>query len=259
MARLVLVRHGESVGNVADAEARRRGAHRLDLDVRDPDVELSGTGRDQAAAVGRYLRDLDEDERPHVVVTSPFQRALGTAETALEVAGLDVPLVVDERVRERDLGAFDGMTGDGIKATFPDEAEHRGKVGKFYYRPPGGESWCDVAHRVRSVLRDLHDEHRDSRLWLFSHQAVIMSFRLAIEGLREAELLEIDREDPVPNCSLTTYARTDHGRLELVRYADTTAVERTEAPTTAEPGADDAADEQADEQADPSEGRRDAS
>ena len=42
---LVLVRHGESVGNLADAEARSRGAGRLDLDTRDPDTPLSERGR----------------------------------------------------------------------------------------------------------------------------------------------------------------------------------------------------------------------
>ena len=56
---LVLVRHGESMGNLADADARRRGAGRLDIDVRDADVPLSPAGEQQADAVGRYLVDLE--------------------------------------------------------------------------------------------------------------------------------------------------------------------------------------------------------
>ena len=58
----------------------------------------------------------------------------------------------DERLRERDFGAFDGMTGAGIREQYPDEAKRRDLLGKFYYRPPGGESWADVALRVRSLL-----------------------------------------------------------------------------------------------------------
>ena len=58
--------------------------------------------------------------------------------------------VLDERLRERDLGLFDGMTGQGIKDTYPEEAARRSAMGKFYYRPPGGESWTDVVLRVRS-------------------------------------------------------------------------------------------------------------
>ena len=58
----------------------------------------------------------------------------------------------DERLRERDFGAFDGMTGAGIREQYPDEAKRRDLLGKFYYRPPGGESWADVALRIRSLL-----------------------------------------------------------------------------------------------------------
>ena len=53
---LVLVRHGESVGNVADADARRRGAGRLDLDTRDPDTPLSERGEQQARVLARARR-----------------------------------------------------------------------------------------------------------------------------------------------------------------------------------------------------------
>ncbi len=53
-----LIRHGESMGNVADAEAQAAGAGRLELDIRDPDVPLSDTGRSQAEALGRHLAGL---------------------------------------------------------------------------------------------------------------------------------------------------------------------------------------------------------
>ena len=49
--RLMLIRHGQSVGNVADDRARAARAHRLDLDHRDADTPLSDTGREQAAAL----------------------------------------------------------------------------------------------------------------------------------------------------------------------------------------------------------------
>jgi len=56
-----LVRHGESVGNVADAAAHQQGAGRLQLDVRDPDVPLSETGCSQAQALGRWMADLPDE------------------------------------------------------------------------------------------------------------------------------------------------------------------------------------------------------
>ena len=151
-ARLVLVRHAESLGNVADRDARSRGDARLDLHVRDADVALSPTGEQQAAAVGRYVATLPADEQPTVVLSSPYERAAATAAHALSAMDGRLQVRHDERLRERELGLFDGLTGAGIRAEFPQEADRRRYLGKFYYRPPSGESWCDVALRVRSLL-----------------------------------------------------------------------------------------------------------
>ena len=232
--RLVLVRHGQSLGNVADAEARKAGHGRLALDYRDADTPLSDLGTEQATALGAHLARLPEAHRPEVILSSPYARARGTAETALREAGLDHSLVLDERLRERDLGIFDGLTGDGIRAEYPEEAERRTKVGKFYYRPPGGESWCDVALRVRSVLADIRQEYADEHVWIFSHQAVIMSFRLVLEGLDEEGIITIDNETPLPNCSMTSYDRAEDGSLELDTYAETAALEDAGTQTTRE-------------------------
>lgn len=233
-ARLVLVRHGESVGNVADREAREKGLGRLEIDYRDADTPLSETGERQAAAVGRWVAGLEDGKRPSVALASPYNRAASTGKAALEEIGLLDRLVLDERLRERDLGIFDGLTGQGIKENYPEESERRSRVGKFYYRPPGGESWCDVVLRVRSVLADIRSEYDGERVWIFSHQAVIMSFRYVLEDLDEETLLGIDYDTPMANCSVTSYIRSDAGALELEHYNDTTAVRESEEPETRE-------------------------
>lgn len=227
---LVLVRHGESVGNLADAEARQRGAARLDLPARDADVELSDTGRRQADALGAWMADAEH--LPTLVLSSPYARAHETAKRA--VAGTSLDVVLDERLRERDLGLFDGMTGHGIREEHADEAERRQRVGKFYYQPPSGESWADVVLRIRSLLADLRHGFEDGRVWMFSHQAVIMTFRYVLEGLTEQELLEIDRTSTISNASMTTYRRGDEG-LELDGFADTSVVDAADAAVTHEP------------------------
>ncbi len=234
-AQLVLVRHGESVGNVADQAARAQGAHRLALETRDADTPLSDIGRIQAEAVGRWIADLEHGGRPSVVLSSPFERSVQTAQIALAAAGLADRLVLDERLRERDLGILDRFTGVGIRAELPGEAARRDDVGKFYYRPPGGESWTDVVLRVRSVLADIRAEYHDERVWVFSHQAVIMSFRYVLESLDEQGILAIDRHEALPNCAVSTYHRTPEGTLTLTRYADTQAVQQSTVPTTQEP------------------------
>jgi broad specificity phosphatase PhoE len=240
---LVLVRHGESLGNVADAEARRRGSGRLELDTRDPDTPLSEQGKQQAGVLARTVAGWQEDERPEVVLSSPYVRAAQTARLVTEPLRLDARL--DERLRERDLGVFDGLTGTGIREAYPEEAERRGRLGKFYYRPPGGESWTDVALRVRHVLVDLASMHAGRRVWVFTHQAVIMSFRLVLEGLDEQRLLELDREEPLGNCSLTRYRRGADGTLELVSFADTSHLADSQAVETHESARPEGADSHA--------------
>jgi len=234
---IVLVRHGESVGNLADARAREQGADRLDLPARDADVELSDEGRRQAGALGQWMAQADH--LPDLVLSSPYARAVETARRA--VTHTDREIVLDERLRERDLGRFDGMTGQGIRKEFADEAERRSHVGKFYYSPPAGESWADVGLRVRSLLADLRHGFEGQRVWVFSHQAVIMTFRYVLEGLTEEELLEIDRTSTIANASMTTYERGEDG-LELVSFADTSVVDRQDAEVTEEPSDTEKAD-----------------
>ena len=56
--RLWVVRHGESVGNLASAQAKKAGLPALSLDLRDPDVPLSELGRDQSRALGSWFGAL---------------------------------------------------------------------------------------------------------------------------------------------------------------------------------------------------------
>jgi broad specificity phosphatase PhoE len=231
---LWLVRHAESVGNVADARAHEQGAGRLKLDIRDPDVPLSETGCSQAQALGRWMAGLPEGERPTAVLSSPFERAMTTARLAAEPLGLRVR--PDERLRERDFGAFDGMTGAGIREEFPAEAQRRELLGKFYYRPPGGESWADVALRIRSLLATEAIRHDGGRLLLVAHQAVIMVFRYVLEELTEQELLEVDRHERIANTSVTRYAWSD-GELRLEQFNGVDHLAAEDEDVTEEPHA----------------------
>jgi len=231
---LVLVRHGESLGNVANRDALEQRAPRVDIPVRDADVELSATGEHQADALAGHLVGLADDERPTCVLSSPYRRARDTAAHVMARWPQAPRPLLDERLRERELGLFDGLTGVGIRGDHPEEAARREQVGKFYYRPPYGESWCDVALRVRSFLADARFDHDGARLWVFTHQAVIMAFRVALEGLSEEQVLDLDDREPLANCSMTTYRAGDDGRLRLVQAGSTVAVEGSSAPVTRE-------------------------
>jgi probable phosphoglycerate mutase len=214
---LGVIRHGESTGNRAAQDAETAGAEAIDIPERDADVPLSDTGRDQAEAVGRWLADVPEERRPRLIVVSPYRRAQETA--ALAVAnlgerGVRIPAVTDERLRDRELGVIDLLTYLGVQTRLPIEAARRQRLGKFYYRPPGGEAWTDVALRLRSLLRDLRDDHDGGRVLLIAHDAIVMVLRYLLDGLTEAELLAVARGNVIANCSITSWRHAATGGLE---------------------------------------------
>ena len=89
-ARLWLVRHGQSAGNVARDVARAAGHARLDLDIRDADVPLSDLGRQQAEALALWFASLPGEERPEVVLASPYLRARQTAQAIIDAQEAEI-------------------------------------------------------------------------------------------------------------------------------------------------------------------------
>jgi broad specificity phosphatase PhoE len=234
-AALWIVRHGESAGNVARIEAEAAGLAVLDLATRDMDVPLSSTGAAQAVALGTWLGSLAEDDRPTVTITSPYVRAIETARLAWAGAGVISPEPVrDERLREREFGILDRLTRAGIEARFPEQAAARAFLGKFWHRPPGGESWADVALRLRSFLDTLGREHAGERVLVVGHQVVVLVLRYLLERMTEDEILAVDRVAEVANCSVTEY-RLGAERMVLRRFNDVTHLRREGEPVTTEP------------------------
>ena len=207
-ARLWLLRHGQSQGNVARDAADEAGLHEIDIDSRDVDVPLSELGIRQAEAAGRWFAALPRDERPEIVLASPYVRARQTAEMICKagaLAGGPARAIIDERLREREFGIFDRLTTVGIRERFPAEAAHRRLLGKFYHRPPGGESWADVILRLRSMLNTINLHYCDRRVLVVCHQVVVLCFRYILEGLDEQQILQIDKEADVLNCGICAY------------------------------------------------------
>jgi len=66
-ARLWVVRHGQSAGNVARDAAHAAGLPRIDLEARDVDVPLSELGQQQSTALGEWFSQQPVDLRPNVV------------------------------------------------------------------------------------------------------------------------------------------------------------------------------------------------
>jgi len=212
-AGLVAVRHGQSLANLAFANAEASGGEAAGLGRRDADVALSPAGRGQAAALGRWVRD----QPPFgAVYCSPYVRARQTWQIAageLPSGRRPPPVMVDERLRDREMGQLELLTAAVIGRRFPQEARRRADAGDFYYRPPGGESLADVALRLRSFLRDVD---LAGRSLVVAHDGVVLMLRYITESLTEEELLRVP---PAANASVTRWAVTS-GSLRLVVYGD---------------------------------------
>ena len=219
------------------------GATHIDIAARDVDVPLSPLGEDQAQAVGRWFADMPRADRPQVVLTSPYARAIGTARLIQEqaVGGEEPEFVVDERLREKEFGILDRLTKEGIEKFYPEQAEFRRILGKFYHRPPAGESWCDVILRLRSALDTISLHYAGRRVLIVGHQVVVLCLRYLIENMTEQQILDIDAKGDVANCAVTEYAfdpgEGASGKLLLLRYNFVAPLRREGTPVTSDPDA----------------------
>lgn len=234
-----LVRHGQSAGNVARDQAEAAAGLRIDIAERDVDVPLSDLGREQSQALAGWFAALPPGSQPNVVLHSPYVRAAQTAEILMSRMDREELIAVhaDERLREKEFGILDRLTVRGIAEQYPELHEQRHHVGKFYFRPPGGESWCDVILRLRSVLDMLTREYARERVLIVAHQVIVNCFRYLLERMDEATILAHDRAGDVPNCSVTSYAFDPElgkrGKL-VVRLVNFVApLEETGTPVTA--------------------------
>jgi broad specificity phosphatase PhoE len=134
-------------------------------------------------------------------------RARHTAQGVLAAAGSPLEINIDERLRDKELGVLDTLTNHGVRTRYPIEADRRRWLGKFYYRPPGGESWADMALRLRSVLADLDRGEDGQRVLVVTHDAVVMLLRYICEGLDEQSVLELAVSATIVNTGLTRLIR----------------------------------------------------
>ncbi|KAA3506527.1 histidine phosphatase family protein [Agrobacterium rosae] len=161
--RVFLVRHGESLGNLDERAYSQFGDH---------NVPLTHWGYRQAtqagAAVAAYLDGLTEPGLQKLRVWySPFLRTRQSKDALLEALPVERVGKVreDYLLREQDFGLFTEIYDHADrKQKFPDEFEKwarlRSNNGKFYARPPDGESRADVAQRMRLFLQTIMHEAR---------------------------------------------------------------------------------------------------
>ena len=218
VAELLLIRHGQSTANVAFPAADAASRLESGLIGRDADVELTEVGVRQAEAIGHWLATAPEDRLPEIVVTSPYVRARETWRIAAETSGRDLPPPKsDDRLVDRLLGDLEMMTRAAIAARYPEEPGRRLAAGEYRYRPPGGETFGDIAERLRSFLGDLNREYAGRRVVVVAHDAVVLMMRAVIEDLDWERVAAVANSGHVLNGSITRFDGSS-GRLVLDAY-----------------------------------------
>lgn len=160
--RLLLLRHGQT-----ELSRERRYSGR-------GNPELTETGRRQAADAARYLSAKGGIA---AVITSPLQRAHDTASAAADALGL--PVTVDDDLIETDFGDWEGLTF--AEAAQRDPGVHGKWLRDTGLRPPGGESFEDVAERVQRARDRIVAEHGAATVLVVSHVTPIKTLlRMAL-------------------------------------------------------------------------------
>jgi probable phosphoglycerate mutase len=157
---LFVIRHGETAWNV---DGRLQGQL---------DIPLNERGREQAAAAAAYLSRLHGPASPapmHAAYSSDLSRAAETA--AIIAAAVGVPVVADARLRETNLGVWQGMIWGDVEAGRG--AEMRRWKGDVDFAMPDGECLRDRFHRVAAALHDIVRAHPGERVLVVAHGGIL--------------------------------------------------------------------------------------
>lgn len=175
----LFIRHGETDWN---ADGRLQGGR---------DIPLNARGRAQAAAAGRRLGEVlrADGRRPADArfVVSPLGRTRDTAERVRTAIGLPPGgYAVDDRLQELSFGLWEGMTWREVNARDPLEVKARHRD-KWRFVPPGGESYEQLAGRVRAWVESVTPD-----LVVVSHGGVARVLMVLAGGLSTLAAPEAD-------------------------------------------------------------------
>jgi len=200
MARLVLLRHGESQWNL---ENRFTGW---------VDVPLSPRGIQEAKDAGEKLRSFTFDR----AFTSVLARANETLRIVLDTIGqTGIPIEKDKEINERMYGELQGLNKDETAKKY---GEAQVKIWRRSYdvRPPGGESLKDTAERVlpyfeRTIKPSLL---KGTTILVAAHGNSLRALIMELEQLSREQVLELN----IPTGAPLLYELDNRGKVVDHRY-----------------------------------------
>ncbi len=178
-------------------------------------VPLNEHGRRQVQRLANFVRNIGLS----AVYTSDLKRSLETAEILREKLGY--PAVIDQRLRERNIGHWQGMTRQNMEAWYPDEYQAF-LADPANYRIPGGESRKDVEERMLAAFNDILKDDKGETVGIISHSTVINTLLSCI--IPHVQFGSVD----VSNTGVTTIKRGDDGQWQIIQADDKTHLEGME-------------------------------
>ena len=183
MTELWLVRHGQTDWNLT---GRWQGQASYAPGLND-------VGRAQALAIRDQMKDVNFS----AIYSSDLLRARQTSELIAEPLGLTVTL--EPRLREINLGVWEGMLSMEIAERYPQELAERARD-PFHTRAPQGESPMEVAERVIAAVNDIAKEHIGKSVIIVSHGVSLAIIICHAQGFPLNEIYQHIPDNAKPYC-----------------------------------------------------------
>ena len=151
---IILIRHGETVWN---SQQRMQGHSNSDL---------SSVGQAQIQALGQWTKNVPFD----LIYSSDSLRAKQTAEAITQFSGHE--LQFDQRLREKNLGVFEGLTSEEARERHP-EVFRLFKTAGSKYVIDEGESTQQLQDRALEIVNEIRIKHPEERVLLVTHGGFI--------------------------------------------------------------------------------------
>lgn len=215
MTKVYLIRHGKTQWNL---ESRYQGANGDSPLLKDSyrEIELLASSLQRIPFEHAY--------------TSPLKRARVTAQTLLNHLNPEIPLTIDSRLKEFNLGKMEGMHFEDVAAKWPEVLKNfRHHPDKYDESLVEGESFLEVIARFRAAIEEYCRQYPNGNILVISHGAALNA---AINALIGTPLAHLKDRGGLSNTSTTILITNDGRHFELEKWNDTSYLHKSKVDPT---------------------------
>lgn len=215
MTKVYLIRHGKTQWNL---ESRYQGAN--------GDSPLL---KDSYRGIELLASSLQRIPFEHAY-TSPLKRARVTAQALLNHLNPEIPLTIDSRLKEFNLGKMEGMHFEDVAAKWPEVLKNfRHHPDKYDESLVEGESFLEVIARFRAAIEEYCRQYPNGNILVISHGAALNA---AINALIGTPLAHLKDRGGLSNTSTTILTTNDDRHFELEKWNDTSYLHKSKVDPT---------------------------